>query len=85
VSRRHVRVHVDAIALRGFTPAQRDGIVSGLREDLARLLSDAAAAGAFGAGRSLPSVNAGRVAFEPTAATDFGRAAARRIAGRLRP
>jgi hypothetical protein len=85
VSGRRIHVHVDAIAFRGFTPAQRDGIVAGLREDLARLLPDAAAAGAFSANRSLPSLSAGRAPFEPGAATGFGREAARRIAGRLRP
>lgn len=79
-----VHVHIDAIALRGFTPSHRNAIVAGLREELAR--SFAAAGAGVGEYRSVASVHAGRLLVRPgTAAAAVGRAAAQRVAGSLRP
>ena len=77
-----VYVHIDAVALRGFSAAQRDQILTGLRAELAQLLiADPASI----APRSLASVNGGRIPWDADAsAVSIGRAAAQRIAGSVR-
>jgi hypothetical protein len=49
---RRVRVEIGALVLRGFDPAQRDGIAAGLRAELERLLTERAAGDGFAEGRS---------------------------------
>lgn len=80
-----VHVHIGGISLRGFTTAQRDAIVTGLRTEMARLLSGTAHDGAWNSGRSTAVVNGGQLRLRPGASgSSVGRTVAQSIVKSVR-
>jgi hypothetical protein len=74
-------VTIDALALRGFAPGQRDAIADGLRAELAHLVAAAAGGAAFAHGRSIAALNLGKMQVKPgESANRLGRMVARRLA-----
>jgi hypothetical protein len=81
-----IRVTIDELVLRGLAPAERQTLMEGLRNELARTLADPAQSARFGGARRTPVIRLGAITLEPGAAGGrrFGAGLARRIAGRLR-
>jgi hypothetical protein len=76
-----VRVTIDRLALKGFEPDQRRGLVDGLQSELARVLADRATRD-WADPRHLPVLRLGQAAIEPGSpgGRRFGAGMARRIA-----
>jgi hypothetical protein len=58
---KRVEVHIDRLVLRGFRPEDGHGIAAGMREELARLLSDPRAARQLTAQGDAPRLRIGGV------------------------
>jgi hypothetical protein len=72
---RRIDVTIDRVVLRGLEPADRHGLVEGLKRELARALARPAAGSAPLASRRTPLLRAAPMAMEP------GPAGARRLGG----
>jgi hypothetical protein len=80
-----VKLTIDRLVLRGFPANQRDALTRALHAELARQLSDAAVAGAFGASRATGRVIASPLHVAPGSAPQaIGAQAARSLVRRLR-
>jgi hypothetical protein len=81
---RRVFVHVDELALRGFSPEQRDAVAEGLRAEIAEAWAAASPHERESRLADAERVDAGRVRLAADApARAIGVAAGRRITGEL--
>ena len=74
---RKTHLTIDRLVLHGFLASQRDAVVTGFQNELARLLDG----GTFGESRAVPGL---KVAPRRNAATGAGEAAARQLVPGLR-
>lgn len=76
-----VHLHIDRIVLRGVDPANRQALVHGLQQELARVLADPAARAALTRSQRTPVLRLGRITMTPgaTGARNFGAGVARAI------
>ena len=77
-----VRVTIDSLVLEGLDPGTGKALAEGLRAELARVLSDPAARGAWTRSQRTPVLRLGRMMLEPgaTGGRALGGGVARAIA-----
>lgn len=80
-------VNIDRVVLRGFEPADRKGLVEGLRGELETVLRDHATRADWAHPHRTPVLRLGRLPLEAgtAAARRFGRGLARAIGRGLKP
>ncbi|HEY2515833.1 MAG TPA: hypothetical protein VGI39_33415 [Polyangiaceae bacterium] len=76
-----VHVTIDRLVLHGVDPADKDGLVNGMKAELARLLGDAGSEADWGGSRRTPVVRLEQMPLEPgpAGARTFGQGIARGI------
>lgn len=81
-----VIIHIDTLALTGFSPEDRRGLAAGLRSELSRLFADPAAAARLAATGNLAKVSVGTVGTgQRHGAEAIGRSSARGIVKGIAP
>lgn len=59
-----IRLNIDRVALQGFNPAERDALITGLRAQLERVLTDPQSRAALRS-HSKPVLRLGTLSFQP--------------------
>jgi hypothetical protein len=72
-----ITVTIDRVTLQGFDPAEQRALVSALRSELARALTDPASSAALAHSRQVPVLKLGTITREP------GAPGARRLGGHI--